>query len=305
MFSLIFDAIILFLAIALISSVVNIVPQTEVRIVERLGQFHAIWSGGIHFKIPLIDRLSPVISTKESILDFRPQPVITKDNVTVEIDSVTYVQVIDPKKYFYGVDNVERALENLTATTLRSVIGEMELDETLSERDKINTRMQSVLDEATDKWGIKVNRVEIKNVMPPKDIQDAMESQMRAERERRANILEAEGKKKASILKAEGEKESSILKAEAEKQSSIRLAEGKKQSAILEAEGQAEALRKVQQAEAESLTTLSGANISKEVIRLKELEAVKNMAEGQATKLIVPSDLQDLSQKTSVVSENL
>lgn len=296
--------ILIILLLIVIFKSVKVVPQTEIRIVERLGKFKEVWESGIHFKIPFIDRLSPAISEKEQVMDFPPQPVITKDNVTVEIDSVTYVKVIDAKKYYYGVDDARRALENLTATTLRSVIGEMELDETLSERDRINAKMQTVLDEATDKWGIKVNRVEVKNIMPPEDIQNAMERQMRAERERRAKILDAEGNKKAAILTAEGQKEAKILSAQAEKEAAIQRSEGIRQSEILEAQGKAEAIRELQKAEAESLTCLSKAEINQSVLRLQELKAMEALANGQATKLIVPSDLQKMSANVASIVES-
>lgn len=283
---------------------VRIVNQSESYVIERLGAFKETWGTGVHFLIPFIDHVAKKISLKEQVTDFPPQPVITKDNVTMNIDTVVYSQVTDPKLVTYGIENPMVALENLTATTLRNIIGDLDLDETLTSRDVINTRMRSILDEATDKWGIKVNRVEVKNIMPPEDIQTAMEKQMRAERERRAKILDAEGNKKSAILKAEGQKEAQILQAQADKEATIEIAEGKRQSEILEAEGKAEAIRKVQEALADGLTAISEANISDEALRIKALEAVKALADGQATKLIVPSQLQDLTTLGSILKES-
>ncbi len=269
-----------------------IVPQANAYILERLGAYVATWNVGIHFKIPFIDRTAARISLKENVYDFQPQPVITKDNVTMMIDTVVFAQITDPKLYAYGIVNPTKAIENLTATTLRNIIGEMELDQTLTSRDTINIKMRAILDEATDPWGIKVNRVELKNIDPPSDIKTAMEKQMRAERERREQILQAEGKKKALILEAEGEKQSKILKAEAEKESKIRIAEG-----------EAEAKLTVQRAVAESIKLLNEAAPSKEVLTLKSYEAMVGVADGQATKLIIPSELQGAVGMASSILE--
>lgn len=283
---------------------VRIVNQSESYVIERLGAFKETWGTGIHVLIPFIDRVAKKVSLKEQVTDFPPQPVITKDNVTMNIDTVVYSQVTDPKLVTYGIENPMVALENLTATTLRNIIGDLDLDETLTSRDVINTKMRAILDEATDKWGIKVNRVEVKNIMPPEDIQTAMEKQMRAERERRAKILDAEGNKKSAILEAEGQKEAQILQAQADKEATIQIAEGKRQSEILEAEGKAAAIREVQKALADGLTSISEANISDETLRVKALEAVKSLADGQATKLIVPSQLQDLTALGTILKES-
>lgn len=296
---------ILIILIILIIRYIKIVPQSESVVVERLGAYHATWNTGIHFLTPFIDRMAKRLTLKEQVMDFDPQPVITKDNVTMKIDTVVYSQVTDPKLSTYGIEDPIKALENLTATTLRNIIGDLDLDETLTSRDVINTRMRSILDEATDRWGIKVNRVEVKNIVPPKDIQEAMEKQMRAERERRAKILEAEGNKKSAILHAEGNKEAAILNAQADKEAAIQLAEGQKQSAILEAQGQAEAIKQVQQAIADGLTSISEAEISDETLRIKALEAVKDLANGKSTKLIVPSELQNLSVLGNVLETSL
>lgn len=282
---------------------VRIVNQSESYVIERLGAYKETWNTGIHVLVPFIDRVAKKVSLKEQVTDFPPQPVITKDNVTMNIDTVVYSQVTDPKLATYGIENPMIALENLTATTLRNIIGDLDLDETLTSRDVINTKMRAILDEATDKWGIKVNRVEVKNIMPPEDIQTAMEKQMRAERERRAKILDAEGNKKAAILQAEGQKEAQILQAQADKEATIQIAEGKRQSEILEAEGQAAAIREVQNALADGLTSISEANISDEALRIKALEAVKSLADGRATKLIVPSQLQDLTTLGSILKD--
>ena len=273
---------------------IKIVRQTQKLIIERFGAYHATWSVGVHFLRPFIDRIAQVVSMKEQVSDFDPQPVITKDNVTMQIDTVVFFQITDPKLYTYGVENPITAIENLTATTLRNIIGELELDQTLTSRDIINAKMRSILDEATDPWGIKINRVEVKNIIPPRDIQEAMEKQMRAERERREKILQAEGEKKSSILIAEGEKESAILRAEANKEAAIKVAEG-----------QAEAILKMNQAEAESIKLLREAKADQSVITLKSLEAVAKMADGQATKIIVPSNLQDVASLATTVGEML
>lgn len=271
---------------------IKVVPQAEAYVIERVGSYLETWQNGLHFMIPFIDRISNRLTLKEIVKDFKPQPVITKDNVTMQIDTVVYYQITDPKLYTYGVENPITAIENLTATTLRNIIGELELDQTLTSRDIINAKMRSILDEATDPWGIKINRVEVKNIIPPRDIQEAMEKQMRAERERREKILQAEGEKKSSILIAEGEKESAILRAEANKEAAIKVAEG-----------QAEAILKMNQAEAESIKILREAKADESVIALKSLEAVAKMADGQATKIIVPSNLQDVASITTTVSE--
>lgn len=263
---------------------VRIVNQSKSVVIERLGSYHETWGTGVHFLVPFLDRVACTISLKEHVVDFDPQPVITKDNVTMQIDTVVYFQVTDSKLYTYGVTNPMMAVENLTATTLRNIIGDLDLDGTLTSRDLINTQMRAILDEATDKWGIKVNRVELKNILPPREIQDAMEKQMKAERERREAILQAEGRKRSEILIAEGEKESAILRADAVKEQKIR-----------EAQGEAEAIALVQKAYADSLTVLSSANISDEVLKLKAMEALEKLANGQATKLIVPSEIQNLT----------
>lgn len=276
-------AIVLFLVV-FIAAHVKIVNQSRSVVIERLGSYHDTWGTGVHFLVPFIDRIAMNISLKEHVVDFDPQPVITKDNVTMQIDTVVYFQVTDSKLYTYGVTNPMMAVENLTATTLRNIIGDLDLDGTLTSRDLINTQMRAILDEATDKWGIKVNRVELKNILPPREIQDAMEKQMKAERERREAILQAEGRKRSEILIAEGEKESAILRAEAVKEQKIR-----------EAQGEAEAIALVQKAYADSLTILSSANISEEVLKLKSLEALQKVADGQSTKLIIPSEIQNLT----------
>ncbi len=273
---------------------IKIVSQSKVYVVERIGSFYAIWKNGLHFKIPFIDRIANDVSLKERVIDFAPQPVITKDNVTMQIDTVIYFQITDPKLYTYGVENPLNAIENLTATTLRNIIGELELDQTLTSRDIINSKMRVILDEATDPWGIKVNRVEVKNIIPPRDIQDAMEKQMRAERERREAILRAEGLKTSSILTAEGEKESAILIAEAEKEKQIRIAEG-----------QAEAILKIKKAEAEGIRLLKDANPDQNVITLKSLETMAKVADGNATKIIIPSDLQNIATLGTTIQEML
>ena len=283
------------LVLVIVISNIVIVQQASARVLERLGAYQATWTVGIHFKIPFIDRVSRRILLKEQVVDFPPQPVITEDNVTMQIDTVVYFQITDPKLYAYGVENPLSAIENLTATTLRNIIGDLELDQTLTSRDHINTKMRAILDEATDPWGIKVNRVELKNIIPPREIQDAMEKQMKAERERRQAILKAEGVKQSQILEAEGEKEALILRADASKQSKILDAEGQKQKQILEAEGEAQAILKVQQAMADSIRMINEASPSERVIQIRALEAFAKAADGKATKIIVPSDIQGLA----------
>lgn len=290
--------------IALISNI-KIVPQARAYVIERLGAYHATWNTGIHFTFPIIDRVANKITLKENVVDFPPQPVITKDNVTMQIDTVVFFRILDPKLYTYGVEKPMMAIENLTATTLRNIIGELELDATLTSRDVINSKITHVLDDATDPWGIKINRVELKNIMPPKEIQDSMEKQMKAERERREKILQAEGEKKSAILVAEGEKESAILRAEAEKESAILRADAAKATKILEAEGEAEAILKVQQATAEGIAMIKEAGASDAVIKLRALEAFEKAADGKATKIIIPSEIQGLAGLLSGVNETL
>ena len=290
--------------IALICNI-KIVPQAKAYVIERLGGYHATWSTGVHFTVPIIDRVASKISLKENVVDFPPQPVITKDNVTMQIDTDVFFRILDPKQYTYGVERPMMAIENLTATTLRNIIGDLELDATLTSRDVINSKITHVLDEATDPWGIKINRVELKNIMPPKEIQDSMEKQMKAERERREKILQAEGEKKSAILVAEGEKESAILRAEAEKESAILRADAAKEALILEAEGKAEAILKVQEATAKGIAMINEAAPSDGVIRLKSLEAFEKAADGQATKIIIPSEIQGLAGLASGISEAL
>ncbi len=278
----------------LVISNVFVVQQSRAYVIERLGAFQAVQGVGIHFKVPFIDRISRRVSLKEQVLDYPPQPVITKDNVTMQIDTVVYFQITDPKLYTYGVEHPMMAMETLTATTLRNIIGDLELDETLTSRDVINTKMRAILDEVTDPWGIKVNRVELKNILPPADIQNSMEKQMKAERDRRQAILQAEGSKKSAILIAEGEKESAILRASAEKEAAILKAEAERQSAILKAEGEAEAIRAVQQALADSLAMLNDKAPNDAVLKLKSIEAMEKVANGQATKIIIPSQMQGM-----------
>ena len=285
------------------ASCIKIVPQANAYVVERLGGFLTTWSVGLHFKVPFIDRVAKRVTLKEQVVDFPPQPVITKDNVTMQIDTVVYYQITDPKLYAYGVENPIMAIENLTATTLRNIIGDLELDETLTSRETINTKMRATLDVATDPWGIKVNRVELKNIIPPAAIQDAMEKQMKAERERREAILRAEGEKKSTVLVAEGKKESAILDAEAEKQAAILRAEAKKEATIREAEGQAEAILKIQQANADGLRMIKEAAPDKGVIQLKSLEAFAKAADGKATKIIIPSEIQGIAGLVKSVME--
>ena len=284
--------IILILVVLFVIPNVIIVPQAREYVIERLGSYLTTWQNGLHFKIPFIDRISNKVTLKEIVKDFAPQPVITKDNVTMQIDTVVYFQITDPKLYTYGIESPISAIENLTATTLRNIIGELELDQTLTSRDIINSKMRSILDEATDPWGIKVNRVEVKNILPPRDIQEAMEKQMRAERERREKILQAEGEKKSSILIAEGEKESAILKAEAQKEAQIKMAEG-----------EAEALLKIKKAEADGIKLLREAKADTSVLTLKSYEALEKFAEGQSTQIIVPSDMQNIATFGTVINE--
>lgn len=297
--------IIFVLALFVLISCIKIVPQAQAVVVERLGAYHGTWKTGIHFLVPFIDRISKKMSLKEQVADFPPQPVITKDNVSMQIDTVVYFQIADPKLYTYGVEYPMSAIENLTTTTLRNIIGDLELDSTLTSRDIINTKMRAILDEATDPWGIKINRVELKNITPPKDIQEAMEKQMRAERERREKILQAEGEKKAAVLIAEGQKESLILEAQANKEAAILRAEAEKEAKIREAEGEAEAILTVQRATAEGIRLLNEAAPRTEVLTLRSFETLEKVADGKATKLIVPSNLQDLTAYTASIRETV
>ena len=291
------------LLLLILASCVKIVPQAQAFIVERLGGYQGTWDVGMHFKTPFVDRVAKRVNLKEQVVDFDPQPVITKDNVTMQIDTVVFFQITDPKLFTYGVENPIMAIENLTATTLRNIIGDMELDQTLTSRETINTKMRASLDVATDPWGIKVNRVELKNILPPAQIVDAMEKQMKAERERREAILKAEGEKKSLILVAEGKKQSAILDAEAEKQAAILKAEAEKEKMIREAEGEAEAIRKVQTANAESIRLIREAGADQAVLALKSFEAMTKVADGKATKIIIPSDMQNLSGIVKAVTE--
>ena len=295
--------IILIVILLLLSRNIRIVPQAQAMVVERLGGYRATWNVGLHFKVPILDRVAKKVVLKEQVVDFPPQPVITKDNVTMQIDTVVFFQITDPKLYTYGVENPIMAIENLTATTLRNIIGDLELDETLTSRETINTKMRASLDVATDPWGIKVNRVELKNIIPPAAIQEAMEKQMKAERERREAILRAEGEKKSTILVAEGKKESAILDAEAEKQAAILKAEAQKERMIKEAEGQAEAVLKVQHANAEGIRMIREAGADQAVLTLKSLEAFGKAADGKATKIIIPSEIQGLAGLASSLKE--
>ena len=299
----VFLIVIIVIAVWVLASCVRIVPQAYAVILERLGAYQATWSTGIHFKVPFIERVARKVNLKEQVVDFPPQPVITKDNVTMQIDTVVFFQITDPKLYTYGVENPIMAIENLSATTLRNIIGDMELDETLTSRETINTKMRASLDEATDPWGIKVNRVELKNIIPPAAIQDAMEKQMKAERERREAILIAEGQKKSTILVAEGKKQSAILDAEAEKKAAILRAEAQKERMIKEAEGQAEAVLKVQNANAEGIRMIREAGADEAVLTLKSLEAFARAADGKATKIIIPSDIQGIAGLASSLKE--
>ena len=285
---------VILIVFVIIISNIAVVQQSRAYVIERLGAFHTVWGVGLHMKGPFIDRVARRVSLKEQVLDYPPQPVITKDNVTMQIDTVVYFQISDPKLYAYGVEQPMAAMETLTATTLRNIIGDLELDQTLTSRDVVNTKMRAILDEATDPWGIKVNRVELKNILPPQDIQNSMEKQMKAERDRRQAILQAEGQKKSAILIAEGEKESAILRASAEKEAAILKAEAERQAAILKAEGEAEAIRAVQKAMADSLEMLNQSAPNDQVIKLKAIEAMQKVADGKATKLIIPSEMQGL-----------
>ena len=295
--------VLLVVVVIVMISCVNVVPQAHAYVVERLGGYQATWDVGIHFKVPFIDRIAKRILLKEQVVDFPPQPVITKDNVTMRIDTVIFYQITDPKLFAYGVDNPIVAIENLTATTLRNIIGDLELDETLTSRETINTKMRASLDSATDPRGIKVNRVELKNIIPPAEIQDAMERQMKAEREKRESILRSQGEKESAILVAQGKKEAAILDAEAEKQAAILRAEAKRESMIREAEGQAEAIKTVQQASADGIRMLNDAQASKEVLQLKSLEAFSKAADGKATKIIIPSEIQGMAGLAKSFSE--
>ena len=301
--SILFLLIVIILVLWILASCIRIVPQAYAIVLERLGAYQATWGTGVHFKLPFVERVARKVNLKEQVVDFPPQPVITKDNVTMQIDTVVFFQIADPKLYAYGVENPIMAIENLTATTLRNIIGDLELDQTLTSRETINTKMRASLDVATDPWGIKVNRVELKNIIPPAAIQDAMEKQMKAERERREAILKAEGEKKSTILVAEGHKESAILDAEAEKQAAILRAEAEKEKMIKEAEGQAAAILKVQQANADGLRFLKEVGVDEAVIQLKSLEAFAKAADGQATKIIIPSEIQKLAGLVSSVTE--
>ena len=299
----VFTVLIFMIIIGMLVSCIRIVPQAKSDVVERLGAFKDVWSVGVHFRVPIIDRVVASVDVREKVADFEPQPVITKDNVTMEIDTVVFYQITDPKLYCYGVENPIKAIENLTTTTLRNIIGDLELDQTLTTRETINIKMRASLDVATDPWGIKVNRVELKNIIPPKAIQDAMEKQMKAERERRESILRAEGEKKSTILVAEGKKESVILDAQADKQAAILNAEARKEAAIREAEGEAEAILKIQKATAEGIRFLKEAGADQSVLTLRSLEAFERAADGKATKIIIPSEIQNLAGLVKSVVE--
>ena len=301
---IILGVVIVILFIIVISNIA-VVQQSKAYVIERLGAFQEVWGVGMHFKVPFIDRIARKVSLKEQVLDYPPQPVITKDNVTMQIDTVVYFQITDPKLYCYGVEQPMMAMETLTATTLRNIIGDLELDQTLTSRDVINTKMRSILDEATDPWGIKVNRVELKNILPPQDIQNSMEKQMKAERDRRQAILQAEGQKKSAILIAEGEKESAILRASAEKEAAILKAEAEKQAAILRADGEAQAILAVQKAMADSLALLNEKAPNDSVLKLKAIEAMQKVADGKATKIIIPSEMQGLVGMASGIVESV
>ena len=292
------------IALVVVIANLKIVPQSKAYVIERLGAYLTTWQTGFHVKIPFFERIAKVVSLKEQVVDFAPQPVITKDNVTMQIDTVVFFQITDPKLYTYGVEHPISAIENLSATTLRNIIGEMELDQSLTSRDVINAKMRSILDEATDPWGIKVNRVELKNILPPQDIQNSMEKQMKAERDRRQAILQAEGTKRSQVLVAEGEKEAAILKADAEKQAAILRAEAEKQAAILRADGEAQAILAVQKAMADSLALLNEQAPNDQVIKLKALEAMQKVADGKATKIIIPSEIQGLAGLASGLVES-
>ena len=297
--------IIAIIALIIVVSNIAVVQQSRAYVIERLGAFQTVWGVGLHFKVPFIDRIARRVSLKEQVLDYPPQPVITKDNVTMQIDTVVYFQITDPKLYAYGVEQPMAAMETLTATTLRNIIGDLELDQTLTSRDVVNTKMRAILDEATDPWGIKVNRVELKNILPPQDIQNSMEKQMKAERDRRQAILQAEGQKKSAILIAEGEKESAILRASAEKEAAILKAEAEKQAAILRADGEAQAILAVQKAMADSLALLNEKAPNDSVLKLKAIEAMQKVADGKATKIIIPSEMQGLVGMASGIVESV
>ena len=297
--------IIAIIALIIVVSNIAVVQQSRAYVIERLGAFQTVWGVGLHFKVPFIDRIARRVSLKEQVLDYPPQPVITKDNVTMQIDTVVYFQITDPKLYAYGVEQPMAAMETLTATTLRNIIGDLELDQTLTSRDVVNTKMRAILDEATDPWGIKVNRVELKNILPPQDIQNSMEKQMKAERDRRQAILQAEGQKKSAILIAEGEKESAILRASAEKEAAILKAEAEKQAAILRADGEAQAIMAVQKAMADSLALLNEKAPNDSVLKLKAIEAMQKVADGKATKIIIPSEMQGLVGMASGIVESV
>mgnify|MGYP002539943962 CR=1 FL=1 len=303
--AIIIIAVLILVILILLITNIKIVPQSMVFVVERLGAYQQTWETGLHFKVPFIDRVAKRVSLKEQVVDFKPQPVITRDNVTMQIDSVVFYQITDAKLFTYGVERPISAIENLTATTLRNIIGELELDHTLTSRDVINTKMRAILDEATDPWGIKVNRVELKNILPPQDIQNSMEKQMKAERDRRQAILQAEGTKRSQILVAEGEKEAAILKADAEKQAAILKAEAEKQAAILKADGEAQAIMAVQKAMADSLALLNEKAPNDQVLKLKALEAMQKVADGKATKIIIPSELQGFAGLASGIAETV
>ena len=302
---LVFIVIIVIIALIIAVSNIAVVQQSRAYVIERLGAFQTVWGVGLHFKVPFIDRIARRVSLKEQVLDYPPQPVITKDNVTMQIDTVVYFQITDPKLYAYGVEQPMAAMETLTATTLRNIIGDLELDQTLTSRDVVNTKMRAILDEATDPWGIKVNRVELKNILPPQDIQNSMEKQMKAERDRRQAILQAEGQKKSAILIAEGEKESAILRASAEKEAAILKAEAEKQAAILRADGEAQAILAVQKAMADALELLNQKAPNDQVIKLKSIEAMQKIADGKATKIIIPSEMQGLVGMASGIVESV
>ena len=302
---MLFVFIIILIALIIVVTNIAVVQQSRAYVIERLGAFQTVWGVGLHFKVPFIDRIARRVSLKEQVLDYPPQPVITKDNVTIQIDTVVYFQITDPKLYAYGVEQPMAAMETLTATTLRNIIGDLELDQTLTSRDVVNTKMRAILDEATDPWGIKVNRVELKNILPPQDIQNSMEKQMKAERDRRQAILQAEGQKKSAILIAEGEKESAILRASAEKEAAILKAEAEKQAAILRADGEAQAILAVQKAMADSLELLNEKAPNDQVIKLKSIEAMQKIADGKATKIIIPSEMQGLVGMASGIVESV
>ena len=302
---MLFVFIIILIALIIVVTNIAVVQQSRAYVIERLGAFQTVWGVGLHFKVPFIDRIARRVSLKEQVLDYPPQPVITKDNVTMQIDTVVYFQITDPKLYAYGVEQPMAAMETLTATTLRNIIGDLELDQTLTSRDVVNTKMRAILDEATDPWGIKVNRVELKNILPPQDIQNSMEKQMKAERDRRQAILQAEGQKKSAILIAEGEKESAILRASAEKEAAILKAEAEKQAAILRADGEAQAILAVQKAMADSLELLNEKAPNDSVLKLKAIEAMQRIADGKATKIIIPSEMQGLVGMASGIVDSV